>query len=484
MSEPYSVIILAAIVLLGAGLISGFVDRAPLSQPMIFLGVGILLGPRVFNIVRIGPHDRLLEVVGVLTLALVLFIDGLNLRIDEIGSEWTVPVLALGPGAFITIALLTVVAVPVFHLSITQGLLVGVVLASTDAVLLRDVVRDKRIPASIRRALAVEGATNDIIILPAILILIAVSQSSGRSVIGWIIMLIQLFVLAPVAGVAVGYAGAWLMGQVDRRVDVSREYQSLYGLGIVFAAYGVGELVGGSGFIAAFAAGAIVSVADIELCDCFVEYGEVTAEMAMLVAFILFGALLSTLTNMVDLLPAFLFAVFALVIVRPIAMGLVLRRAVASSLARRFLGWFGPRGLGSLLFALLIIQRDIAGSVKLLAIVGMVVVVSVVAHGVSAGPLARGYQRKISSETLPEEREDRASGIFKAPADEIPRITPAELERRLLDGLPTAVLDVRTTSQYRQDPRRIPGSVRVEPGEITHWAAEASRNVPVVAYCT
>jgi NhaP-type Na+/H+ or K+/H+ antiporter len=471
-------------VLMMSGLVSGVVRAAPISVPIIFLGAGLLLGDGGFGVIHVDVHDEALEIVAVLSLAFVLFLDAVHLRFDEGERAWLVPVLAIGPGTLLTIGIVAAGARLAFQTSLIESLLLGAVLASIDPVVLRDVVRDGRVPSSIRQALTTEAGTNDIVVLPAILILstIAVGQTAGAQ--DWLLMAGRLFLLGPLTGAAVGFASVWLIERVRARWPISREYRALYGVGTVLAAFVAGETVGGSGFLAVFAAGAVVVVTDFDLCDCFLEYGEVTAEMLMLLAFILFGALLSSLAGTVPLLPALLFALFVLVVARPLAIGLVLRKALVSKRARTFIGWFGPRGLSSLLFALLVVSEGVPGAERLLAITGIVVIASVFAHGVSATPLIAAYGRAMARETLPEEREATATGLFGGAYEEVPRVTPDELAVSLAGPNPPLVLDVRTSSASGRGEAGIPGSVRVPPGEVADWAARQPRGRPIVAYCT
>jgi sodium/hydrogen antiporter len=185
--------------------------------------------------------------------------------------------------------------------------------------------------------------------------------------------------------------------------------------------------------LAAFAAGVAVTAFNQTLCDCFLDFGQVIAEMTMLLAFVLFGALLSTLLADVPLLPTLLLAVLAIFVIRPVAVLLVLRvgRAELSAYARRFIAWFGPRGLNSLLFALLVVAQGVPGGEELFAVVGVVVLVSVVAHGVTATPFSSWYARKASQQTLVEERAGTAAELFTQTPDDIPRITPTQLFDRL-----------------------------------------------------
>lgn len=475
---------LVAAVLVVAALVSGVVERTPVSFPMIFLALGFVLGKPGLGLLQLGPRDVVLETVAILSLAFVLFLDALNLRLEELGNDWVVPVLSLGPGALLTVGLVALAAALLLGTTPLQSLLLGALLASVDPVLLRDVVHDERIPRSIRLALQTEAGTNDLVVLPIVLVLATIARGEGGGLGDWLRVLAELFLVGPLVGVAVGAASVWLMNRARARTDVSRAYRSLYGVGTMLAAYVAGEVVGGSGFLAVFAAGLVVVALDYDLCDCFLEYGEVTAEMMMLLAFTLFGALLSSLLATVPLLPALALAFVVLAIARPVAIGLVLRATPISRRARVFIGWFGPRGLSTLLFGLLLVIDGVPDATYLLALAGVVVIVSVVLHGVSAAPLAERYARAVARETLPEEREGTAAGLFRGPTGTVPRVGPEELADLLAGPAPPVVLDVRSRSSFDRDPARIPGSVRVPPDQVAEWAAEQPRERSIVTYCT
>jgi NhaP-type Na+/H+ or K+/H+ antiporter len=477
---------LVAGVLVVSALAAGLVERAPLSFPILFLGLGFVVGDRGLELISVGLHSRVLEVVAIVTLALVLFLDAVNLELTELRRDWLAPVLVLGPGTLLVIGLLAGLGMLLLDLPVVLALLLGTILASTDPVVLRDVLRDPRIPRSVRRTLSVEAGTNDIVVLPLLLVLIAVAHADLGGVADWLGFLGRLLVLGPAAGFALGAAGAWVMGKVDQRFHIPREYQSLYGIGLVLGAFVTGEAAGGDGFLAAFAAGVAVTAFNQTLCDCFLEFGQVIAETTMLLAFVLFGALLSTLLGQVPLLATLALAALAIFVIRPLVVGSVLwlGRAGLSRYARQFIGWFGPRGLASLLFALLVVAEGVPGGERLFALIGVVVLVSVVAHGVTATPFSRWYAGKASQETLAEERAGTAAELFAPSPDDIPRVTPAELADRLAGSNPPVVLDVRSRSEYARDGVRIPGSVRVLPDQVAEWAADRLRDQPYVLYCT
>jgi NhaP-type Na+/H+ or K+/H+ antiporter len=484
---------LAAVVLTVAGLASGFVERAPLSFPIIFLGLGFLLGEHGLHILELHAENALLEAVATLTLALVLCLEAVRIGNESMEGAGAVPVLSLGPGTLIIISVVATAAHFLLGTSLVQSLLLGTILASTDPVVLRDVVRDKRIPRSVRQALNIEAGTNDIVVLPILLILIAVATSEATSVGGWALFFVKILVLGPAVGFAIGAGAAWLMSKVDQRHSISEVYQSLYGIGIVLLAFATAQSLGADGFLAAFAAGFAVAVLNFELCECFLNYGETTSEMAMLLSFILFGVVISDLFTEVALVPALVLSLVVIFVARPLAIALVLRKAAVSNVARAFIGWFGPRGLNSLLLALLVIQAGVEGSEFLLAVTGVVVTVSVVVHGASATPISTLYGRAVEGETHQEERESGAGGIFEGAASETPRVGPEELAEMMQGDFPLVILDVRTRSQYEKDQRLIPGAIRLRPDEVEEWARDREdKHAPqsqvegqrIVAYCT
>jgi NhaP-type Na+/H+ or K+/H+ antiporter len=477
---------LAAFVLLFAGLSEGFVSRAPLSFPMLFLGLGFLLGSQ--GVIETSPESKTLEAVGTVTLALVLFLDAVRMKFDRSPSEWLVPSLVLGPGTILTLLIVAVAAHLLLGLPAASAILIGAILSSTDPVVVRDIVRDKRIPNAVRQSLTTEAATNDVVVLPVVLVTIAVVKAEASTFGGWALLLARLLILGPAVGFAIGAVGSWLMARMDRKFGIRREYQSLYGMGLVFASYTGAVAVGGDGFLAAFAAGAAIAALDIELCDCFLEYGDATSEMIMLFAFILFGAVLSTLIGTVPLGAALVLAAITLFVARPAAVAIVLRHAAISGSARAFIAWFGPRGLASLLLALLVVQAKLPGAVAILAIAGVVVTVSVILHGVSATPLTAAYARTVESRTLAEERLSSAHDLLRSgrtPLAGPPIMEVEDLLTRLRSGKPPLVLDVRSRSSYEKDPGGgIPGGVRVPPDQVESWAARRARDQAIVAYCT
>lgn len=385
---------------------SGFIQRSPLSFPLMFLTLGLVLGQNGLGFINIPPHDPILEIVATLTLSLVLFLDALQIQIKELGKRWLVPALILGPG---TVLIITLGAIPLalmLGFTWTVAFIGGAVLASTDPVILREILQDERIPRPVRQVLKIEAGTNDLVVLPVILILIAVAQSEIGTPLEWAGFLFKLLILGPAVGFIIGGIGSWLMAKSNERLGVKRVHQALFGLGLVLASYSAATALGGDGFLAAFFAGLAVVLLNQTLCSCFLDYGEISAEMAMMVAFILFGAVLSGILGQTDFWPALLLAVLVIFLIRPSVLGLVLARWEAHFLV----AWFGPRGLNSLLLALLVVQANLLEAESLLATVGVVVLASAAIHGASAAPLAGWYARRIDREDRKEKRQRRRRG--------------------------------------------------------------------------
>ena len=479
---------LIATVLIVTALASGLVERSLLSFPLLFLGLGFVLGERGVGLLTLGPYSPTLEIVATLTLALVLFLNAVKIQVDELGKRWIIPFLILVPGTTIIIFLGALPLALLVGFGWILAIIGGALLASTDPVVLREILRDNRIPRPVRQILKLEGGMNDLIVLPVVLVLIAISTEQVGGIGQWVPFLTKLLIVGPLIGAAVGVVGAWCMSRVDERMGIRLEHQALSGIGLVLAAYSSATIVGRDGFLGAFFAGLAVVMLNQKLCHCFLDYGEVTSEMMMLVAFVLFGAVLSSIIDTVPLVLALILAALVIFVIRPIVINLVLFKAKMSWEARAFISWFGPRGLNSLLLALLVVQAAIPGAELLLATVGIVAIASVIIHGASASPISAWYGRRAARETLVEERESTALGLFRPHDGQVPRLAPEVLHQMLESEAPPIVLDVRSRSTYDHDRAEIPGNVRVLPDEVVDWANDESfpdlKTTLIVAYCT
>ena len=225
-----------------------------------------------------------------------------------------------------------------------------------------------------------ESGLNDVVLLPIVVVAITLAGHHDHSTGGFTKMGLGLFILGPGAGIAIGLMGVAALDLIRKRTGVRRDYESLYSLGIAFTAFAAAEAVHGSGFLAAFAAGLTIAALDVELCDCFIEYGGVTAEMLLLFTFVIFGASLIW-TGFSGLnLPTVIFAAFSVLIRVPVYL-LSLLGSNVDRRGRLLIAWYGPSGLSSLLLVLIAVFAGLPGSERLFAVCSLIVLISVVIHG-------------------------------------------------------------------------------------------------------
>jgi NhaP-type Na+/H+ or K+/H+ antiporter len=353
------------------------------------------------------------------------------------------------------------------------------------------------LPPQARHALRLESGLNDVVLLPIVVIAIALSGHYELTAGNFAKLGLGLFILGPGAGIAIGLVGVAALDLIRKRTGVRRDYESLYSLGIAFTAYAAAEAVHGSGFLAAFAAGLTIAALDVELCDCFIEYGGVTAEMLLLFTFVIFGSSLIW-TGFTELnWPTVLFAVFAMLIRVPVYL-LSLLGSNVDRRGRALIVWFGPKGLSSLLLILLPVFAGLPGSDRLFAICSLVVLISVVIHGASPMVLARFCKEEQEEET-PEpavaattEPPPVAATQSRAslPVVEIGEvggqiISLAELERLQKSGEQVILLDVRTERSIETSESMAQGAVRMPPERVVDQARK--RQLPkeawLIAYC-
>jgi NhaP-type Na+/H+ or K+/H+ antiporter len=353
-------------------------------------------------------------------------------------------------------------------------------------------VRRPELPGDARIALRIESGMNDAVLLPIVaLSILALQIQSGAATPNVGRRLLGLFVLGPVLGALIGWSAITFLEQIRRRFGIRRDYESLYALGVAFTAYAAAEGVGGSGFLAAFTAGLIIASLDVELCDCFFDYGEATAEMFLLLTFVAFGASLIWIGLTVIDGRTLLFAALALVM-RTAVLLPGLRGAGVSDASRRLIAWFGPRGLSTLLLVLLAVFAGVPGAERLFAIACLVVLLSVVLHG---GGIALFLRRRVDITPLPASTPLQRSMLpvveeteapRAEPAAEVPeRITLGELRELWAHRAPVVLVDVRTDRTYRGDGLRAAGAVRLPPEDAVRTARQLGleQHATLVLYC-
>jgi NhaP-type Na+/H+ or K+/H+ antiporter len=388
--------IFAAIVFVFA-LISRRVERLDVTAPMAFIAAGVLFGAsHLFNA---ALNNEVLLLVGSIALVLVLFTDAsrINTSLFRVNAE--LPARLLLVGLPLTIAAGAVIAALLFtNLTVWQAAVIGAVLAPTDAGLGQAIVSSELVPIRIREALNVESGLNDGGSVPFLLVFLALAAiQEGVEPPKFLVVAAEQIGFGIAIGLLVGVAGGWLIRNAERRGWMTRTFKRLSFLALAILAWGVAGPLGGSGFIAAFvggfATGAVVG--DVE--EAAADFSEAEGELLLLAVFFLVGVLATSLLGALDW-TIVLYAILSLTLIRllPVALSLAGTKLRRSSVL--FLGWFGPRGLASIVLVLVALEEPALAPVapQIAIIVLVTVVFSVFAHGISARPGAAAYARKVA----------------------------------------------------------------------------------------
>jgi sodium/hydrogen antiporter len=474
---------LIGLVIILAGLASGLIERLGIPAVAVFLGIGTLLGPYGIGLIDFGLDSGALATIAILSLVLVLFTDALSVNLAQLRTHLRLTAIVLGPGTLLSAAMTAVAAWQLLGLTPAAAAILGAALASTDPVMMRGLLRLAEVPSAARFALRIEAGLNDVVTLPIVLVAMSLLAAQGGSAAGQTAkVLTSVFLLGPLAGIVVGFVAVRAMVVARGWMGMRRDYESLYVLGIAFTAYAAAEAVHGSGFMAAFAAGLVISVVDVELCDCFHDYGEATAEMLLLLSFIAFGTSL-VWTGLGVVSGATLLVAAVALLGRPLVLWLFLPRKGLDTTARRLIVWFGPRALSSFLLVLLPVFAGIPGTERLFPVTALVVLISVAGHGAMLAWATHGLKRGSEPDETPADTPGRLPGSELVVHPEL--ITFAELEGLRAAGAPVHLLDVRTQRGYDVSPLTAAGAVRVRPDRAVESAAEQAlpREDWLVAYC-
>ncbi len=404
-----------ALILLGFAAISGRLDGTPITPAMVFTAAGLLVGVEALGIVDPAATGAEVKLLAEATLAVVLFSDASRIDLRVLRGELGVPVRLLGIGLPLTIVLGFVTALVLFDaLAWPEALVLAVILAPTDAALGQAVVSLKRLPSRVRQGLNVESGLNDGICVPLFLVALAVAQAEEDAIGNGhaFRLVVEKIGYGTLVGAAAGAAAAAIVVVAGGRQFIAPAWLQVVPLAGAALAFEVAEAIGGSGFIAAFVGGAVFgglrNQRGGEVSYLLEEAGAVLGALT----FVIFGAVLlgPALGDMTWQIAVY--AVLSLTVIRMLPVAI----AMAGSGARRptvgFLGWFGPRGLASIVFALLVVEEGGLPQDDLLLTVTFVTVgLSVLAHGISAAPLANRYADWIEANppTAPT-RVERATG--------------------------------------------------------------------------
>ena len=398
--------IIAASLLVVAGVSARLTDSW-MTPAMAFLLIGLLVGPLVLGEVTPAATQRTVRTLAEITLAVVLFEDASRIKFRALRQEYAVPLRLLAIGLPLTIILGAVLAAAMFtQLSVAEAAVLAVLLAPTDAALGQAVVTEPRLPSRIRQGLNVESGLNDGICVPLLLIAVAAVDVEANATTGHhaVTVVAEEIGYGIIGGVAAGLAAAAVVAIGYRRKLISGSWLQVIPVAGAGLAYGIAVALGGSGFIAAFLAGAIfggfLPAASEEASRLNEELGGLLGG----VTFLIFGAVLLGPALKHVTWQAAVYAGLSLTVVRMVPVAIAMIGSGANRRTVGFLGWFGPRGLASIVFAVIVVQEaHLPGVDTILVATYLTIGLSVIAHGVTAAPLARRYARWY--ETHPSLRE-------------------------------------------------------------------------------
>jgi len=399
-SVEWQLAIIAASVLAVAG-VSRRLTGTPVTPAMVFVAVGVLAGPLVIDAVTQSPTGGVVRTLAEATLTVVLFADASRIKLRALRRDHEVPLRLLGIGLPLTIVLGAAAAQAVFGgLNLVEACVLAIVLAPTDAALGAAVVTEPSLPLRIRQGLNVESGLNDGICVPLLLIALAVAEVDDNAVSAHhaVAIILEELGYGVIGGAVAGVAAAGVIVFAGRRRLITDPWLQVIPVAGAALAYGVASALGGSGFIAAFIAGSIFGAIAGKQAERASHLNEDLGDLLGGVTFLVFGAvLLGPALEHVSWQIA-LYAVLSLTIIRMAPVAIAMTGTGARALTVGLLGWFGPRGLASIVFAVIVVEEAHLTSVStILQATYITIGLSVFAHGATASPLTKRYARWYAS---------------------------------------------------------------------------------------
>jgi len=388
-------LVMVSAALLGVAAVSRRLVGSPITPAILFVGFGLLVGPRALGGIDVASTDSAVRVLAEATLALVLFCDASRVHLGQLRREAAVPLRLLAVGLPLTILLGAAAAAALFgHLTAAEALILAIVLAPTDAALGQAVVTEPRVPERIRQGLNVESGLNDGICVPLLFAAVALADvesniSGGR---GAATLVLEEIGYGAAGGVIAGVAIAVIIRTAGKRGLIDSQWYPVIPAAGAGLAYGIASALGGSGFIAAFVGGVAFRLALGRDPEQINRLAEEVGDVLNGVTFILFGAILLGPTLSALSRQLVLYAVLSLTLVRMAPVAIAMWGTHAGRPTLGFLGWFGPRGLASIVFAVIVVEESrLPGEHLIVLAVYLTVGLSVLAHGLTAGPLTGRY---------------------------------------------------------------------------------------------
>lgn len=387
-SQPALAMLAFAVALLVAVLVSRAAGRTALSTAVLVLAAGVVVGPGILGWVHLERGTTDVHDLAEAALVAVLFVEGLELDVAQLKQNLSAPVRALGVAMPLTIALVMLLARLVLALSWAEAFVVAAALAPTDPVFAASLTGEEAVPERPRRLLTVESGFNDALALPVLLVALAVAGGPPTSV--WTIAR-QIGL-----GLVVGIAIPWLYARIEQLpvFGSSELYAPIRAVALGLVVYEIAKALHANDFVAMFAAGTMLGVADESAAESAHETASVITELLKLGATFAFGVLLTPELLVRNGVLAWVFAAACLAVARPFALAASFVRSDLSATEIAVAGWFGPRGFASIIFALVVLGSNVPRAYDLFDIIAVTTALSIVVHSSTDTLVARAYRRR------------------------------------------------------------------------------------------
>ncbi|RLB51182.1 MAG: sodium:proton antiporter [Deltaproteobacteria bacterium] len=399
----YADLTLIAAFTLVYAIVAGRLEKGKLSGPIIFVAFGVLVGPAGLDLLGLVLDGESLKFLAELTLAVVLFADAAGSNLTVLKRILGLPARLLLVGLPLTILLGFGAAMVLFpQLSLLEAGILATMLAPTDAALGKAVVSNEAVPEEVREGLNFESGLNDGICVPILLVLLELAGGHGDESAGALALSFAAEELGVglTVGLVLALGSAWAIRFARRRDWLSEQWSTVPVVALGILCFAAAQALGGSGFIAAFVGGLALGsfMKNEDRKENLLASAELSGDVLALVTWLCFGAAVVPIAlNHVD--PATLgYAALSLTIARMLPVFLSLTGMGLGSMTKLFVGWFGPRGLASVVFCVLVVDADLPGGTVLTGVAAWTIIGSVLAHGISASPLANAYAKRLAGE--------------------------------------------------------------------------------------
>ena len=383
-------------------LVAHRIESLPLSGPIVFLFIGFLSGPFGFGLVDIEADNPTLRMLADFTLAIFLFVDAAKTKLHILERNYHLPMRMLLIGLPGSIAL-GFLAAYLFRaqLSLAEMALLGVMLAATDAALGKPVVNNSALPDRLRTSLSVESGLNDGLAVPLLLFFIAVASNGAGDAehnTSALSLIAHEVGIGLVIGLSISPLGSWLLKRAKKHNWIEGSWTIVPTVMLALICFGTAQSVGGSGYIAAFVGGLAYREEIGDASHYLLEQAEGIGEVLAMATWLFVGLVGVGLTLPYVDWAILAYAALSLTVVRILPIFASLAGTGENAATKLFLGWFGPRGLASIVFVLIVLSSNVPNAELLATIVTTTVIFSVILHGVTATPFSNAFAAKIASE--------------------------------------------------------------------------------------